>query len=235
MQRTGQGSEGGQRPSRGLDRDRIVDAAVDVLSTEGLDALTMRRLARHLDVAPMSLYRHVDSKAALLALVVERIAESLPAVDLDGAWDVTVREVLRAIRRLLVRHPGIGAAVTTETLFTPSVRSAVERLLLALRAAGLGERAAARSVVVLWNHTLGGVMVDQTLLERTVAGAVPGPGVESRLSSERDRIVTALRDQAAGTPAVRAATSHWLGFDSDEAFEAGLDLLIAGIEAAARR
>lgn len=235
VQQAGRSDGAGQRAAGGLDRERIVDAALDVLSTEGLEALTMRRLARRLGTAPMSLYRHVDGKAELLALVVERIAESLPAVDAGGPWDVTVRETLGAIRRLLVLHPGIGVAVTSEALFTPSVLAAVEGLLGALRGAGLDEREAARTFVVLWNYTFGGAMVEQSLLPASAAGSPPNQDAEALLSGQRDRIVTALRLQAGQAPQVHAATAHWLEFESEEAFETGLDLLLAGIEATARR
>lgn len=216
----------------GLDRDRIVDTALALVAGRGLEALSMRRLARELDAAPMSLYRHVGSKAELMALVVDRIAEGLPATDAEGPWDVTVRQVLRSIRRLLVAHPGIGAAVTNQALFTPSVLEATGVLLRALRSAGLGEREAARTFVVLWNYTLGGVMVEQSLLPSVpdgIAGRTGPVDPEALVAAQRERVVTALRQEARDLPEVHAAAAHWLDLDPEEAFEAGLDLLIAGI------
>lgn len=59
-------------PVPSLSRDEIVDAAIRIIGAEGVDKLSMRRLATELDSKPMTLYHYVDNKAALLQLVLER-------------------------------------------------------------------------------------------------------------------------------------------------------------------
>jgi AcrR family transcriptional regulator len=86
---------------------RIVAAAVRVVETEGADALSMRRLAADLGVAPASLYRHVESRDALVLLVGEAIlaAVELPD-DPEAPWPQRTANFAYAVRRALGRHRG---------------------------------------------------------------------------------------------------------------------------------
>ncbi|MER6951415.1 TetR/AcrR family transcriptional regulator C-terminal domain-containing protein [Nonomuraea sp. NPDC000554] len=86
--------------------ERIVDAAVEVLDAEGLDALTMRRLGSHLGVAAMSLYRHVPNRDALLAEIVNRLfAEAVTESRPGGPWPEALSGFAGAYRRMLLAHP----------------------------------------------------------------------------------------------------------------------------------
>lgn len=76
---------------RTLSRDRVVTAALALVEGEGLDALSMRRLAVELDTAPASLYRHIANRADLVALVGERIVDEM-AADLDPQPEATWQE-----------------------------------------------------------------------------------------------------------------------------------------------
>jgi AcrR family transcriptional regulator len=94
-----------------LTEERIVAAALTLIDADGIDALSMRKLAAALDVNPMSLYHHVANKAALLSAVIRRVAAALrlpgPA---DGTWQQRLRLLAEAFRDLsrahrdLVRH-----------------------------------------------------------------------------------------------------------------------------------
>src|SRR5438445_219376 len=87
-----------------LSRERIVAAAVSLIDTEGLDALSMRRLGHALDVEAMSLYRHFPSKGALLEAVVARLLAELPVPAPTAArWQDAFRAVARAYRALRAR------------------------------------------------------------------------------------------------------------------------------------
>lgn len=102
-----------------LSRQRVVDAAVDIVDREGVDAVTMRRLAKELRTAPASLYRHVASRDELLRLVAERVIESIE-VEFDQAaswqertiaWAGATRRALRSSRGwvLLLMGPSTPA------------------------------------------------------------------------------------------------------------------------------
>jgi AcrR family transcriptional regulator len=90
-----------------LTTDRIVAAAIRLVETEGGNALSMRRLAAHLGVAPASLYRHVESREALVLLAGEAIlaAVELPD-DPEAPWPQRTANFAYAVRRALGRHRG---------------------------------------------------------------------------------------------------------------------------------
>ena len=71
---------------RGLDVPTVVRTSLAIADAEGLDGLTMRRLASELDVTPMAIYHHVKNKEQLLDLVVDESLKELPAVDNDAPW-----------------------------------------------------------------------------------------------------------------------------------------------------
>src|SRR6267143_2086131 len=89
-----------------LTRLRIAQAALAVVDRDGLDALSMRRLGAELGVEGMAIYRHFPNKAAVLAGVVEALLGELVIPPPSGTpWQIVFREVARAYRALLLRHP----------------------------------------------------------------------------------------------------------------------------------
>jgi TetR/AcrR family transcriptional regulator, tetracycline repressor protein len=195
-----------------------------MVDAEGVDALTMRGLARALGVAPMSLYRHVRDKEELLDLLVEELAERLPTPCPTESWQQTLLTVMRSVRRLLVDHPGLAQLLTSRMFRLPSVVQAIDLSLGALRRAGLGEREAARIVPALWMLTFGLTVTEQSLAGRR----------EDETSEQfRQRFALEVRDGAAGPSAVAVAAGTWAEFDEDEVFEQALALLLAGIAARA--
>ncbi|CAN5380687.1 hypothetical protein BH23ACT3_BH23ACT3_09330 [soil metagenome] len=120
----------------GLTVERIIAAALAVVDHEGLDTLTMRRLAEELSTASASLYRHVSSRDELLVAVVDHVIGEvvLPAGELDGRQKV---EWLAAeLRRVLIAHPNLLAALTASPLVEPNARRGSERALDGLLEAG---------------------------------------------------------------------------------------------------
>jgi AcrR family transcriptional regulator len=87
-----------------LSRERILEAAAGVVAGEGLEALSMRRLAEGLDVWPMSLYRHFRDKEELLGALADAGAAQIvsPAA---GPWRGQLRDLLGQARELFLRHP----------------------------------------------------------------------------------------------------------------------------------
>jgi TetR/AcrR family transcriptional regulator, tetracycline repressor protein len=94
--------------SKSLTKDEMYVAALQIIDAEGVDALSMRRLARELGVEAMSLYHHVPNKQALLDGVVElSLAAQAPTSPPGSEWqDIVVGAVL-AFRRALVAHPNV--------------------------------------------------------------------------------------------------------------------------------
>src|SRR5690242_21918062 len=81
-----------------LTRERIVEAAMQVMSEQGYDALSMRSLARALDTAPASLYAHVASREEVDQLVVDRVSHLLPVPEPDPAkWQDQLRQDRKSV------------------------------------------------------------------------------------------------------------------------------------------
>src|SRR5437879_13758291 len=93
-----------------LTTERIVEAAIELIDGEGLDALSMRRLGSALGVEAMSLYRHFPAKTALLDAVVARLLGELavPAPTV-GPWQPSFRALAREIGRASCREGGRAA------------------------------------------------------------------------------------------------------------------------------
>src|SRR5438093_8972964 len=84
---------------RGLTRDRLVGAALELVNEEGLDALSMRALADRLQVKAASLYWHVRDRRELLELVAESILESVPRGRRGAGWRETILASTESLRR----------------------------------------------------------------------------------------------------------------------------------------
>ena len=89
-----------------LSRDRILDAALALVDREGLEALSMRRLAQELDVWPMSLYRYFHDKEELVAALAEAAANDINLPARTATWREQMRELLGQARAIFERHPG---------------------------------------------------------------------------------------------------------------------------------
>jgi AcrR family transcriptional regulator len=90
-------------PAR-LSRDRIIRAATQLADAEGIEGLTMRRLAEELDAAPMALYRHVANKDDLLDGMIDLVFAELD-VPTGSGWRAAMRERALGMRQALLHHP----------------------------------------------------------------------------------------------------------------------------------
>ncbi|TDD71427.1 GntR family transcriptional regulator [Actinomadura darangshiensis] len=139
---------------RVLDRKHVLSTAIAIADTEGLDALTMRRLAAELGVGPMSLYRHVANKDDLVEQMAdETFRESeLPAAGPEG-WRAKLELISRQEWELCRRHLWLPRAVSfTRPLLVPTMLTHTEWILRALD--GLGLPMATRFQEALTLHRL---------------------------------------------------------------------------------
>jgi TetR/AcrR family transcriptional regulator, tetracycline repressor protein len=102
-----------------LTEDEIVDAALNVIRNEGLDALSMRRLSRELGRSAMAAYWYVEDKQQLMNLVAKKMLAEVPLPDPEsGTWEEQLREVVAAIDAKLREHPGIAEILLQRMLST---------------------------------------------------------------------------------------------------------------------
>src|ERR1700757_1784677 len=127
-----------------LSRDTIVDGAIALADAEGLDTVTIRRLAQDHKVTPMALYWHFKDKGELLDGVAERLFADvrLPAPS-PKPWPEQLRSILEALLNALRPHPEVAGLVSDRVLSSEAGLTVAERTLALLRHAGLStERAA---------------------------------------------------------------------------------------------
>ena len=128
-----------------LSQDLIVDTAMKLLAAEGLDAVSMRRIAQALNTGAASLYAHVRDKEELYELIFDRVLGDVEPPEPDPKrWREQLKEMLRRQVQVMVEHPGI-AKVVMETLIPigPNALRQGEGMLAIMRAGGLSARAAA--------------------------------------------------------------------------------------------
>lgn len=206
--------------SPGLSRELIVRTAVEVLDEHGLAALSMRKLAAQLGVAPMSLYWHVPTKDALLELAMDEVYGELGAPDPDVPWTAAARELMVQVRAMFHRHrwfaqlqgrfPGIG----------PKSVAAVETMLTLLRGAGLSLVEASRASSALVSYVFGYAAAEVRWAEQTSAIAEPDQQW-SRVVIERYAPRFPMFVEQLGEPEL---------WSQDAQFDYGLDCVLAGIE-----
>jgi AcrR family transcriptional regulator len=117
--------------------DQVVEAAVRVADTEGLAAVTMRRVATAIGAGAMSLYTYVENRDRLLDLMVDRVGAETPAVELTGDWRRDLLALAGAQRSLMLAHPWLPGALPNRRITGRNTLAYLERGLAALEPTGL--------------------------------------------------------------------------------------------------
>ncbi|MER8029419.1 TetR/AcrR family transcriptional regulator [Streptomyces bauhiniae] len=126
----------GRKPS--FSREAITGAAVALADAEGLDAVSMRRVAASVGAGVMSLYSYAPDKDTLLELMVDHVSAELPTTGpLTGDWRADLKVIAHLQRDHMLRHPWLPAALSTHHTPGPHVLAFLERALVALRPSGL--------------------------------------------------------------------------------------------------
>ena len=129
---------------------QVVDTALNVVATEGYEALTMRRLAGALDTGPASLYAHVVNKADLDELLISRLCAELALPEPDpAAWREQIRGVCTQLRDQYLAYPGISRAALAMAPTDLETLRVSEGLLAILLAGGVAPQAAAWAIDAL--------------------------------------------------------------------------------------
>ncbi|GAA1551792.1 hypothetical protein GCM10009678_38390 [Actinomadura kijaniata] len=127
------------RGTRGLTRDEVLDAALDLAEERGLSAVGVRAVASRLGVTPMALYRYVGDKDGLLDGLVERLMREMPEDDPDLPWQDRMRAFAAGVRQVARRHPALFPLLFTRPTVGPEARRPRDAVQDMLRAAGVPE------------------------------------------------------------------------------------------------
>jgi len=219
------------RPAKApLSADVIVDAALTILKSEGLAAVTMRRVAAALDTGPASLYVYVSGREGLLEGMLDRV---IATIELEAPepsrWRAQLHSLLQRTRQALVAHPGIAAMTLADPPTTEAVLLLAENLLGILLAGGLDPQDAAWACDIF------------VLLAMAAAREDDVCRPQDR-NDDRDRREDAdeLCKTFAGLPADRfpliaAHAAHMVAGVGDERFRFAIDVTIDGLVARAAR
>ncbi len=199
-----------------LDRRTIAERALALIDTDGLEALSMRKLGTGLGVEAMALYHHFRNKAELLDGVLELlIEEAEPPVDPHQAPLARIRKCFENMRALAIAHPQAFLLLPTRRFRTQPVLEFYERLLQSFRDAGFDPAQSARFF-------------------RVLAGFVTGAGLAEIGSRARQPDATPVILETFSDPArfprVTEVVPHLRVARLGAIFEFGLDLIFAAME-----
>ena len=215
-------------PKPGLSLGRIVEAAVRVADTEGLDAVSMGRVAAELGTAPMSLYRHVSAKEELLTLMVD--AAWGPAPDGQGPgedWRAGLSRWAWALRAGARRHPWVVRIPLNGLPIMPNEVAWFENALACLAGTGLSEARKA-SVIML----LSGYVRNVATTEADIGAAIQASGLDpDQWMASYPRMLAELADPLRFPALTRfiAAGVFDVADDPDDEFIFGLDRILDGV------
>jgi AcrR family transcriptional regulator len=209
-------------PRNTLSRAGVVDAALAMIDADGLDAVTMPRLAQRLGVGTMSLYRHVQDKDDLIEAVAEHVmrAVEVPAGAADD-WEGRVVGYLRALRDAALAHPALCRILADRGLTVGPVFDRLEELHGILNSAGFTDTDAVRSFYSLLTYVFGFVIWELPRVRQQPA--------ESYTSAWNEGI-EALDPDA--YPRLHALRPTLTTTASSDQFEYGLELLVRSLRPA---
>lgn len=205
-----------------LTADVIVDAAEAIATGESWDALSMRRVARALGRAPMSLYRHVSDVDQLRVLVAERLIERVVVVDHGADWRRTLTDAATSMRQTLIAHPALLHEVMRSGMATHGMLQRIDVIMGALATAGLSPEQVARSHASLMALVFGSAVLERAAVESLpAADGPPGRHFVEHLAAAGD----------GRYPNVAAVAGAWAAMEDDEPFRFALERLLDGIAA----
>ena len=204
-----------ERPQ--LSRERILAGAVAVADQGGVDALTIRSLAAHLGVKPMSLYYYVANKSEILDAIVDGIFNEISLPTVDGDWRAEIHLRATSARHVLRRHSWVIGLLESRTSPGPATLRHHDAMLGTLRGAGFSIQMTAHAYALIDSYVYGFALQE---------AALPFDGPENVTE-----VAVAMMEQFASGQyphLVELATEHILqpGYDFGDEFDFGLDLIL---------
>jgi AcrR family transcriptional regulator len=206
-----------------LSRDRVLLAAVALADKEGMESLSMRRLAEDLRVVPMALYKHVASKEELLDGMIDVVIGEIDPPDRGSDWKNAVRHRILSARRALLRHPWAPRVIESKQNPTPLVLEYMDSMIGLFRTGGFSVHLTHHVM-----HTIGSRVMGFTQ-ELFNDSRTTDPELQAVMMRE-------LGPRFPNVLAIATAASHegesvvGQGCDDQFEFEFALDLLLDGFE-----
>jgi AcrR family transcriptional regulator len=206
-------------PREPLSRDRVLHAAAELADGDGIDALSMRRLAKDLGVEAMSLYNHVKNKDEILAGIIDLALAEIELPDAEGDWKAAMRRSSISAKDVFLRHPWVSQLMYTRQSGGPASMRRGEWMLATLRKAGFSADVTYHAYHVLNAYVQG--VTSQHL-------AIPYKG-EELAKLARDFMKDIPSDEFPYT--IEHIEQHLDPAEEHKGgFELGLDLILDGLE-----
>jgi AcrR family transcriptional regulator len=215
---TEHGEQGPGRPA--LSRERVLQGAVAVADARGIAALTIRSLAQHLGVKPMSLYYYVANKNEILDAIVDVVFGEIDLPTVDGDWRSEVHLRATSARHVLRRHSWAIGLLESRTSPGPATLRHHDAMIGTLRGAGFSIEMTAHAYALIDSYVYGFALQE---------AALPFEG-----SDDVATVVEPMIEQFSTTEyphLVELATEHVLrpGYDFGDEFDFGLTLILDGL------
>ena len=212
------------RPSRqprvSLTRARVLEAALVLADTNGIESLTMRGLGQELGVEAMSLYNHVTDKDHILDGIVDLVFSEIELPDQGDGWKTAARRGAVSAREALRRHPWATSLMHSRANPGPASLRHHDAVLGSLRNAGFSLVMTAHAVSVVDGYVYGFALQQSNMLFHTPEQvAEVGEHMLQRMADEYPHLAEIITDHAMKP-----------GYDYGEEFEFGLDLVLDGVE-----
>jgi AcrR family transcriptional regulator len=220
MKSVGAGKADHERRAQ-LTREQVLTAAIALADRDGIESISMRRLAQELGIEAMSLYTHVRNKEDLLDGMADAVIGVIP-VDADAGdadWGTSLRRMALGARGVMLRHPWASRTVETRAAPGPAAIAYINGVLGILRRGGFSVAQAHHALHILGSRLLG---FTQNLFDDSPA---PGPEAAPTLP---DGFATAF--PYAAEMALAVTHGGALGpCDDDDEFEFALDFILDGL------
>jgi AcrR family transcriptional regulator len=215
---TEHGEQGPSRPA--LSRERVLQGAVAVADARGIAALTIRSLAQHLGVKPMSLYYYVANKNEILDAIVDVVFSEIDLPTVDGDWRSEVHLRATSARHVLRRHSWAIGLLESRSSPGPATLRHHDAMIGTLRGAGFSIEMTAHAYALIDSYVYGFALQE---------AALPFEG-----SDDVATVVEPMIEQFSTTEyphLVELATEHVLrpGYDFGDEFDFGLTLILDGL------
>lgn len=215
-------AESRRRPrAGGLSTARIVEAALEVLREDGVDALTVRNVAARLHTRSASLYRHIAGRDELIALIADHVMGDIHIVGTGCGWRADVEALMYEMRRVMLSQPlPSSAARTTAGSYGPNTLRVIDAALRLFLQAGMNSRNAAYTATAMLHFVAGTAGIQRSAVGRGPHGATRSAGFTRLLDSLPADNYTALR----------AAGADYVATPADEVFAHSVAIFLDGVE-----
>jgi len=202
-----------------LTRERVVAAGIELADRDGIESISMRKLAQELGVEAMSLYTHVRNKDDLLDGMVDAVIGEIPT-GADGAdWKTSLRRTALAARAVMLDHPWAPRPIVSRTAPGPATMTYINTVLGILRTGGFTVDQTHHALHILGSRLLG---FTQELFDDT---GDTDPDAAAQLAAALGATLPYVAEMA-----VAATHDGTLGpCDDDVEFEFALDFMLDGL------